>query len=219
MRAWSYDADFINPWGGGPAHADRETVILDSIDENYSTPTTGERGFSLTTHVRATHNTKLRWQWMTHKESPDAPAIHHWTVRARISLSHLMLTPFARGRSLEAGRDTYAVGSYATIGAPDRRIDARFEFGRHRTNADLFLRLGLGVRWRVTRHLRLAPTVRWVDPDLDVAADGYWYFYFTETVLPATGGKIEAAVVWQRFEDRARDDRIDLRLRVVSVRR
>lgn len=214
-RAWSYDNDFINPWGGGPAHADRETVLLDGIDENYSSRTTGERGFSLTTKVKASQATTLRWEWMTHKESPNAPVIHHWTIRLRLKAGPLSLTPFARGRAWQKHANTHALGFYSTYGDEDRRIDTRLEFGRHHVDAERFLRLGIGGRWRLNRHVRFAPRIRWVDPDLDRSADGYWYLYFTETIIPGTGDRIEAALVWQRYEDRKRGDRIELRLRSI----
>ncbi|HUU44797.1 MAG TPA: hypothetical protein VM118_03605, partial [Acidobacteriota bacterium] len=212
-RAWSYGARFINPWGGGPAHSDRESVFLDSINEAYSTRTTGERGFALTTRLDASESVSLRWDWMTHKEAPDAPLIHHWTVRSRVQWRRLRVTPFARGKSVEGGNDLYSVGSYATLGDVENRIEARFEVGRHRTHAERFIRAGVGLRRRLNGHLRLAPTIRWVDPNLSQPRDGYWYIYFAETVIPGPFGRFEAVLVWQRYEDRARGDRVELRLR------
>jgi hypothetical protein len=215
-RAWSYGRRFVNPWGGGPAHPDRETICLDTIDETYSTRTTGERGFSLSTRIDVSASTQLRWNWMTHRESPDAPLIHHWAVRARLRAGRLTVTPFARGKSVEGDDNLYALGSYARLCDSDKRLNGRFELGRHRTGADLFLRAGFGFRYRLGEYVRLAPRMRWVDPDLNESADGYWYFYFTETVIPGTLGRFEAALVWQRYEDRERDDRIELRVRSMA---
>jgi hypothetical protein len=215
-QAWAYNAGFVNPWGGGPAHSDGESIILDGINESYTSRTSGERGFSIDTRVRPAMRWLVRWEWMTHKESRDGPLIHHWTVRVQHRISDVSLTPYARGKSIDREPDLYAVGAYSTIGKSDRRGDIRFEYGRHHVDADPFIRAGAGIRWRLHRQIVMSPSVRWVDPDLDTPGDAYWYLYFTETVLPVGLGRIEAALVWQRFESHLREDRVELRMRLVT---
>jgi hypothetical protein len=212
-RAWSYSDQFINPWGGGPGHADTRKALLAEIEEEYSSRTAGERGLDLSTRWDFSTRTSGRWEWMAHRESPDARLEYQSVARLRIRAGRTSLTPFARGRMDDAGAETFAFGGYGEWTDGDRQLNARVEFGRHRADADRFVRIGAGAKWSVNRIVHLAPAVRWVDPDVDTPGDGYWYFYCTETVLPVAGARLEAALVWQHYEDRGRADRVELRIR------
>ncbi|MBI3872743.1 MAG: hypothetical protein HY304_06680, partial [candidate division Zixibacteria bacterium] len=214
--AWSYSEQFINPWGGGPGSSDTREVALDSIDVEFASRTAGERGFQLSTRVTPNHATTWRWEWMTHREGLEMPLIHRWTARCNVHARRWSVTPFARGQSVEGQAATYAIGSFGEWGDDSRQVNARAEFGRHRIGADRYVRAGAGLHWRLNAHVRLSPAMRWVDPDLDQPADGYWYFYFTETLLPVAGSRIEAALVWQRYEDREHGDRVELRIRLLT---
>jgi hypothetical protein len=102
---------------------------------------------------------------------------------------------------------------YADGGDRDKGVSIRAESGRHRAKADRFARLGLGGRWGIGEFVRMAPTVRWVDPDLNTGGDGYWYLYCAETIFPTTWWELEARLAWQRFEDRGRGDVVEVRVR------
>jgi hypothetical protein len=80
------------------------------------------------------------------------------------------------------------------------------------------VRAGLGAKWRLSDAVRLEPAIRWVDPDLDRPGDGYWYLYFTEAIFPASALRIEAALVWQKYERRGRGDDVEVRLRMAAGR-
>ncbi len=218
-KAWSYSKRFINPWGGGPSHSDRTSVTIPDLDESYSTRTTGERGFSLTTrlHSRPLFGGKAsaRWDWMTHRESPDEPLAHTWTTSITWWNSDFRVRPYARGESKENERERFALGFYSYAGPSDRRMSLRFEAGRHRVAEDRYVRTGGGIDWKLNDHVVIKPAFRWVDPNLDESNDGYWYFYFTERITPADPWHIEAALVWQRYEDRTEGDVVELRLRGV----
>jgi hypothetical protein len=218
LKAWSYSLEFVNPWGGGPAHSDRESIELPEIGETYSSRTTGERGFSLSTRLdpqaslfggRAT----ARWEWMTHREAPSEPLKHAWAVQIRWRRDDLVVRPFVRGKSEEDRSSLHAFGFFSNYGTIDRRVSGRFEAGRHHVDADRFVRAGLGAKWRLNATVRLEPAVRWVDPDFDLPNDGYWYIYFTEAILPSADLDMEASLVWQRYERRSRGDVVELRLR------
>jgi hypothetical protein len=121
-----------------------------------------------------------------------------------------------RGTQNEDEPGQHAVGFFTNYGPVDRRVSARLEAGRHHVDADRFVRAGGGIKWRLNKTVRLEPRFRWVDPDLKRPGDGYWYFYFTEVIFPADAWRLEAALVWQRYERRDREDVAELRLRVVS---
>lgn len=220
-RAWSYSEDFINLWGGGPGHSDRTSIELPEVETTWSSRTTGERGFSLTTHLVPEARVRggrmrARWDWMTHREYPGEPLRHDWTTRLEWRRSGVSVRPFARGTTIEGSPGRHGIGSFADIGGVDRRVSLQWEFGRHRVSADRYIRVGTGGRLRVSNAVRIQPFVRWVDPNLDRAGDGYWYIYFTEVIFPASWWQMEAAVVWQRFEDRGRGDVIEIRVRVFT---
>jgi hypothetical protein len=222
-RAWSYAPDFVNLWGGGPGHSDTRRVTLDAIGENYASRTAGERGFSLATRIGphpsiAGGRTSASWEWMTHSEAPDEPLQHAWAVRLRWQRGRLMLRPFARGAVDSGQTSRFGIGSYADLGTPDRHLSARVESGRHNAGGARYLRAGLGAKWRLSQAVRLEPRVNWVDPDLDHPGDGYWYLYFTEVIFPVSVVRVEAALVWQRYERRERGDKIELRMRIVVGR-
>jgi hypothetical protein len=220
-KAWAYSPAFVNLWGGGPAHSDRESIAVTEIGETYSSRTTGERGFSLSTRLDPQPSlfggrASARWEWMTHREAPSAPLKHAWAVQVRWRLDYLVIRPFVRGKSEEDEASLHALGFFANYGPVDRRLSARFETGRHHVDANRFMRAGLGAKWRLNATVRLEPAVRWVDPDLDLPNDGYWYIYFTEAILPSAAWRMEASLVWQRYERRDRGDVVELRLRVVA---
>jgi hypothetical protein len=221
-RAWSYSPEFVNPWGGGPSHNDRSTIKLDGIDESYSSRTTGERGFSLSTRLDPQAaffggRMSARWEWMTHRGAHD-PFYHSWNVQMRWKRKAFSIRPFVRGATEEGVQSRHALGFFTNYGSVDRRLSARLEYGRHHSDADPYVRAGAGAKWRLNPTVRLEPAFRWVDPDLDRPGDGYWYFYFTEVIFPASAWRIEAALVWQHYERRDREDMVELRLRMVAGR-
>ncbi|MEW5875170.1 MAG: hypothetical protein AB1752_08330 [Candidatus Zixiibacteriota bacterium] len=219
VRAWLYSPDYVNPWGGGPGHSDETTIDLPEIGDSWSSRTTGERGFSLSTRIDPAgsfRGGRLRagWEWMTHREFPEEPLRHDWLARLEWRRTRAWIRPFARGTTVEGEPSRHSLGLYADAGDRDRGVSIRTEFGRHRADADRFARAGFGGRWRLSELVRLAPTVRWVDPDLSTGGDGYWYLYCTEIILPARWWQMEARLVWQRFEDRGRGDVVEVRVRV-----
>jgi hypothetical protein len=216
-RAWWYSERFINPWGGGPSASDARSILLADIDEEYSSRMIGERGFDLSTRIAPTPTMIWRWEWMTHREAATDPLQHDWTVRLQWHRRRWSLVPFARGKSQQDEPDTYAFGAFGDWGNRHRQLNMRCELGRQHADADRFVRAGAGARWELNRHIRVTPAIRWVDPDLDTPADGYWYFYLTETIRPEAPFRIEAALVWQRYEDRDRGDHVELRLRLVAA--
>lgn len=217
--AWSYSGGFINPWGGGPSHSDRTSILLDNIGESYSTRTTGERGFALSTRLNARPllggSASAHWDWMTHRETSIEPLAHTWTASVIWQRADIRIRPYARGESTEGERERFALGFYSCAGPPDRRLSLRFEAGRHRVAEDRYVRTGAGIDWRLNDHVVLEPAVRWVDPNLDQPGDGYWYVYVTEQITPADSWRIEAALVWQRYEERGNGDLVELRVRGV----
>jgi len=218
-RAWSYSPDYVNPWGGGPGHSDETTIDLTEIGESWSSRTTGERGFALSTRIDPVERFRggqLRagWDWMTHREFPGEPLRHDWMARLEWRRTRAWVRPFARGTTVEGEPSRHSLGLYADAGDRDRGASIRAEFGRHRAVADRFARIGFGGRWKLSEFVRLGPTVRWADPDLNTGGDGYWYLYCAEIIFPATWWQMEARLVWQRFEDRGRGDVVEVRVRV-----
>lgn len=219
-RAWSYATDFVNPWGGGPSNSDGTPIELSEIDESYTSRTSGERGFDLSTRLSpaslAGGKATARWDWMTHRETPNEPLQHTWTVEIRWRKSNIMIRPFARGELEEDTRERLAFGFYSDIGPTEQRVSLRFEAGQHNADEDRYVRTGAGGRYRLNQRVLIKPEFRWVDPDLELSADGYWYFYMTEIVEPSESWHVEAALVYQRYENRGREDVVELRLRMVA---
>jgi len=220
-RAWSYSPTYVNPWSGGPGHSDTRKVMLDPIGESYASRTAGERGFSLATRIDPHQNvlggkTSANWEWMSHREAPDEPLQHAWAVRVQWQRGKLTLRPFGRGATDENEISRYGLGSSADFGTPDRHVSVRIESGRHNVGSNRYVRAGLGAKWRLSDAVRLEPAIRWVDPDLDQPGDGYWYLYFTEVIFPVSAMRVEAALVWQRYERRGRGDDVEVRLRMVA---
>jgi hypothetical protein len=212
-RAWSYGAGYSNPWGGGPGHADTRIVSLDDIEETFSSRTSGERGFDFTTRIAATPNINLRWDWMSHREEPGANLEHSGVFRAEIRRPAFRTTPFIRAQIDEDETESYSLGNYLWWGPEERELNLRAEFGTHYDDEVQFIRLGLGAKVQINRVVRFAPAIRWIDPNLDISSDGYWYFYFTETVLPIDGARVEMALVWKQYENSTKDDLVELRVR------
>jgi hypothetical protein len=153
---------------------------------------------------------------MTHREFPGAPVEHQWVVRGIWVVKKMRLTPFVRGRTDDDDVSSYSFGTYGDWDNGPRHLNARFETGQHRVGEDRFIRAGLGGRWPLNRSVELAPAVRWVDPNLDEAADGYWYFYMTEHIDLAKRARLEMALRWQHYEEKARTDRVALRVTLVA---
>lgn len=212
-RAWSYGSGYVGLWGGGPGHSDTRPVYLDSLYHTFNSRTSGERGFDFTTRISASHNANLRWDWMSHREEPGANLEHSGVFRAEIKRPTFRTTPFVRAQINEDETESYSVGNYLWWGPDERELNMRAEFGTHYDDEVQFVRLGFGAKVQINRVVRFAPAIRWNDPNLDMPSDGYWYFYFTETVLPIDGARIEMALVWKKYEDTAKDDLVELRVR------
>jgi hypothetical protein len=213
-RLWSYGDGFTNPLGGGPGNSDTRVVGLESRNRAFSSRTAGERGFDFSTRLDVAPTVRLRWDWMTHREAPGEKLEHDGVFRAEVQRDNLRLTPFIRARIDEDESETYSLGNYLWWGTERRRLNLRAEYGRHYSHEAPFVRAGAGLEWRIRRLVRLAPAIRWTDPDLDQPGDGYWCFYFTETVIPAAGLKFEAALVWKKYEAPNANDPVELRLRL-----
>ena len=215
-RAWSNGAGFVNPWGGGPGHSDTRSIDLDSIDLTFASRIAGERGFDFTTSIAVAPQVNLRWDWMSHREEPGAALEHSGVFRAEIKRPSFRTTPFVRARVDEDETESFSLGNYLWIGPDHRELNVRLEFGTHYVDEVQFVRAGLGVKIQINRVVRLAPALRWTDPNLDIPADGYWYFYFTEVIVPISHARIEMALVWKKYEDSAKDDLVELRVRFVA---
>lgn len=212
-RAWSYGSGFINPWGGGPGHSDTRRIRLDDLDASFASRTTGERGFDFTTRLRLSSRTSLRWDWMSHREEPGAALEHSGVVRSEFKKPGFRTTPFVRARIDEDATESFSIGNYTWIGPDHREVNVRVEFGTHYDDEVQFVRLGLGAKIQINRVVRLAPAARWTDPNLRAPSDGYWYFYFTETVIPIPGAQMDLALAWKKHEAMAKDDLVELRVR------
>jgi hypothetical protein len=212
-RAWSYGAGYLGLWGGGPGHADTRPVYIDSLYHTFSSRTSGERGFDFTTRIAVTPNVNLRWDWMSHREAPGENLQHSGIFRADIKRPAFRTTPFIRAQIDEDETESYSLGNYLWWGPEERELNLRAEFGAHYDDEVQFVRLGLGAKLQINRVVRLAPAIRWNDPDLSEPLDGYWYLYFTETVLPIQGARVEMALVWKKYENTTKDDLVELRVR------
>lgn len=212
-RAWSYGTGFESPWGGGPGHSDTRAVTLEELEFPFNSRTTGERGFEFTTRVAASGAVALRWDWMSHREEPGAGLEHSGVFRAEIKRPAFRSTPFVRAGIDEDQTKSYSVGNYLWWGPRDREFNLRCEFGTHYDDEVRFFRSGLGAKIQLNRAVRLAPAIRWHDPDLDRPMDGHWYFYFTETIVPIAGAKIEMALAWKHYESHSMNDLVELRVR------
>lgn len=212
-RAWAYGSGFINPLGGGPGHSDTREVELADTDRSFSSRTAGERGFDFTTRIAATQNVNLRWDWMSHREAPGENLEHSGVFRAEFKQPTFRTTPFVRAQIDEDETESYSLGNYLWWGPGNRELNLRAEFGSHYKDEVQFVRLGLGAKVQINRVVRFAPAIRWNDPNLDEPLDGYWYIYFTETVLPIQGARIELALAWKKFEASVEDDLVELRVR------
>ncbi|MBI5867687.1 MAG: hypothetical protein HZB43_05260 [candidate division Zixibacteria bacterium] len=222
-RAWSYAAGYTNPWGGGPGHSDTRTIVLDGIAERFASRTAGERGFSLATRLNPVApilggGASIDWEWLTHREGDGEPVQQSWTVHANWKRGNLRVRPFARGRTDSSGTAQHGFGSSLEIGTSERRMNTRVELGRHNERGTKYLRTSLSMKWNFSEALRLEPAVRWYDPDLQRPADGYWYFYFTEVITVASMLRLEAALVWQRYEARSKEGNVEIRIRMVGGR-
>jgi hypothetical protein len=211
--AWSYNLGYTNPWGGGPGGSDTRSVSLPGTNVSFSSRTAGERGLAFTTRLNLAPSIEARWDWMSHAEAPGAPIQHQAVLRIQYSSRRLSVTPFVRARIDEDRTETYSLGTQTDIGPRGRRLNLRYEMGRQNSGADPFVRAGAGLDWRLNGHVRISPAVRWIDPDMHVRSDGYWYLYLTETVTAASGLRLDAVVVWRRYEARSKDDRVELRIR------
>lgn len=212
-RMWSYGSSFVSEWGGGPGHGDTRIVDLDQTDETFASRTAGERGFDFTTRVAAAPNVNLRWDWMSHREEPGAKLEHSGVFRVEVKRLTFRTSPFVRAQIDEDETESCSLGNYLWWGPDGRELNLRTEFGTHYDDEVQFVRLGLGAKVQINRVVRFAPAVRWNDPNLDTPSDGYWYLYFTETVLPIDGARIEMALVWKKYEASAKDDLVELRVR------
>lgn len=212
-RAWSYGSGYVGLWGGGPGHSDTRPVYLDSLYHTFNSRTSGERGFDFTTRIAVTPHVNLRWDWMSHREEPGANLEHSGVFRAEIKQPTFRTTPFVRAQIDEDETESYSVGNYLWWGPDERELNLRAEIGTHYDDEVQFVRLGFGAKVQMNRVVHFAPAIRWNDPNLDMPSDGYWYFYFTETVLPIEGARIEMAFVWKKYEDSAKDDLVELRVR------
>ncbi len=222
-RAWSYDAGYTNPWGGGPGHSDTRTVVLDGTTERFASRTAGERGFSLATRLNSEGPifggfASIDWEWLTHREGDDEPVQNAWTARANWKRGDLRIRPFARGCTDSSGTTQHGFGSSVELGTSDRRLNTRVELGRHNGSGTMYLRTSLSMKWTFSEALRLEPAVRWYDPDLHRPADGYWYFYFTEVITVASMLRLEAALVWKRYESHSKEGHVEIRIRMVGGR-
>ena len=212
-RAWSYGSRFSNPWSGGPGNGDTKTVSLGLIDESFSSRIAGERGFDFSTRIKVSPTANLRWDWMSHREEPGANLEHSGVFRAEFKRPTYRTTPFLRARVNEEETESFSLGNYLWWGPAEREVNLRIEFGTHYADEVQFIRAGIGAKLQLNRVVRIAPTVRWVDPNLDMPSDGYWYLYLTETVLPIEGARVEMAMVWKKHEDKSKDDLVELRVR------
>ncbi len=212
-RAWSYGTGFTNPWGGGPGHGDTRSIPMDIIDRTYSSRTIGERGFDFSTRIAASPTVNLRWDWMTHREEPGADLEHSGVFRAEIKRPSFRTTPFVRARIDEDQTESFSLGNYLWFGPKERELNLRLEFGTHYQDEVQFARVGLGAKIQINRIVRLAPAIRWNDPDLDIPADGYWYFYLTEAIIPLSTARLELALVWKKYEASGKDDPVEMRVR------
>lgn len=212
-RVWSYGTGYINPLGGGPGHSDTREVELADTERSFKSRISGERGFDFTTRMAVSPSMNLRWDWMSHREEPGTNLEHSGVFRAEFEQTTFRTTPFVRARVDEAETESYSIGNYLWWGPDNRELNLRLEFGTHYADEVQFIRVGIGAKLQLNRIVRLAPALRWVDPRLDTPSDGYWYFYFTETVLPVAGARVEMALVWKKYEAGEDDDLVELRVR------
>ncbi len=212
-RAWSYGTGFVGLWGGGPGHSDTREVFLDSLYHTFNSRTSGERGFDFTTKIAATPTVNLRWDWMSHREEPGAKLEHSGIFRVELKQRVIRSTPFVRAQIDEDETESYSIGNYIWVGPREREFSVRAEFGTHYDKEAQFVRAGVGAKLQINRVVRLAPAIRWTDPNFNESLDGYWYFYFTETIVPVEGVRVEIALAWKHHETTNRDDLIELRVR------
>lgn len=214
-RAWSYGREYTNPWGGGPGHRDTREVAIENTDRTFRSRTAGERGFDFSTRIAVASDVNLRWDWMSHRETPGAILEHSGVFRAEFKRRLWRLTPFLRGRIDEDKTESFSIGNYAWLGPKHRELNLRCEVGRHNSAETQFVRAGLGVNVQIHHSVMLAPAIRWVDPNLDRPGDAYWYLYFRERLVPMPGAKLEIALVWKKFEQSAKADPVELRVRLL----
>ena len=150
---------------------------------------------------------------MSHREEPGAALEHSGVFRAEIKRPTFRTTPFVRAQIDEDETESFSLGNYLWWGPDERELNVRLEFGTHYDDEVQFIRAGLGAKLQINPLVRFAPAIRWVDPDLGIPSDGYWYFYFTEAVLPIQGARVEMALVWKKHEVSSKDDLVELRVR------
>lgn len=222
IALWTRDPDFILPSSGGPGHPGRRRVVIFDDDLDFYSRTAGEQGMLAQLRTRINNKMSYETVFEVYNDRLENTKNIEGRVAVRATLPQkTSLAIYLRGRDtrgLEFSEHRLYAGLHgrtrAIIGS---RSAWRFEYGTiRRANAGIVnsLRMELSTTLQVNELVTFTPRLRYVDPAVSVAGDGYYYFYLTEGIAPARHWRLELVMVVKGYEDATRETYADIRVRM-----
>lgn len=222
LSVWTYDTDYILPSSGGPGHPGRQRAAMFVDDLDFYSRTTGEQGLLINTRTSTGRRTTVEAVCEIYNDRLAATKNLEGKLGVQASLPRATtLWAYVRGRDTR-GADAAEYRLYYGVRGRTRVFGEvgtawRWEYGTIRkSGAGIVrsMRLDLSVTLPISTRVRMAPRWRYLDPDLSVSGDSYYYFYLTEGITIAPECRLEVIAVIKRYENSPNDNYADIRVRM-----
>jgi hypothetical protein len=221
VTLWSYDPGFVLFTSGGPSHPRRQPIRIFEDDLRYYSRTAGEQGLLIKQRTPVNSRAVFESTLQLYNDRLENTKNIEGKLACRISLPQsTSISAYLRGRdkigaNLDEDRMYYGIHGRTRL-VSRFPVKWRAEYGRiNRVSVGSVnsLRLEFQTTAEFNGSIRVTPRLRYVDPDLSVSEDGYYYLYVTEKITPFDNCDIELVVAVKGFEHSAKQRYADVRVR------
>jgi hypothetical protein len=217
---WSYDDDFIHPFGGGLSNSDYETIHLEEMDYDYRSRQAGERGVFLKSRYDLFGRLNLNCSYTVWRETRDLPNKMKFKVGFGYDVSNsfsFVIYQLCTDYDLEITGIDRKVSSVNLFLSPAKSFDLRFKANYKTTDKKNYGDFQLKVRTQMISPFDFTLWLKYNDSDFSESSDGYFSFHVQERLRFFGNYFVSGEYVTKLYQDKNKTDTRAVRIRMEAL--
>jgi hypothetical protein len=217
---WSYDDDFVHPFGGGLSNPDYETIYLETIDYDYRSRQAGEKGIFFKSQYQLFHRLNLNFSYTQWREMKDLPEKMRFKLGCGYALSKsfsFLIYQLWTDYELETNEIDQKVSSVNLFYCPKKNFDLRFITNYKTQDQKNYGDFQLKIRTQMLSHFDFTLWLKYNDSDFSKSSNGYFSFHFQEKIRFFKNYFVSAEYITKFYQDENKVDTKAVRIRMEAL--
>ncbi len=217
---WSYDDEFVHPFGGGLSNPDYETIYLEEIDYNYRSRQAGERGIFFKSRYEVFNRLNLNFSYTQWEETNDLPQKMKFKLGFGYAVSEsfsFVIYQLWTDYDLERVGIDRKVSSVNLFLSPKGNFDLRFIANYKTREKKNYGDFQIKARTQMVSPFDFTLWLKYNDSDFSKSSDGYFSFHVQERLRFFENYFVSAEYITKFYRDESKVDTNVVRIRMEAL--